>query len=76
MFVRDDYVAYCVNEYVFAFSSWVNSELDKLKRGKKEKEEPFKNRRDQRLKELLGDDSSAPSFPQKFANPIAMTKRE
>ena len=64
--IKDSYIAYCVDEAVFAFGTAIESELNALKKGKKEKDELFQHRKRQLFLSLIEapDEQRFASIPQ------------
>ena len=61
----DAYIAYCVDEAIFAFGTAIESDLGSMKQNKKESGEAFARRKQNRFNHLLESQGD-----QKFANPI------
>jgi len=61
----DDFIAYCVDEAIFAFGTAIESDLNSMRQNKKESSEAFARRKQNRFTHLLEAHSD-----QKFANPV------
>ena len=51
--LRNSYVAYCLDECIDVFGTWVEGQLDSIPRMKKESEESYNAKRQRRLMELV-----------------------
>jgi hypothetical protein len=66
MALKDSYAAWCLDEVVYFFGTYVEGELKALKKGKKEKDETFAARQQRLFLKLIGQSEQI-----KFAAPIA-----
>lgn len=66
--IDDPYIAFCVDEAVYAFGAAIEGELNEMKKAKGEKDETFARRKEAAFRRFIG--VQKPD-KQRFATPVA-----